>query len=196
MNLAELQTEVILLTNRPDLTALTLSAVQQATLKCHQADFWYKDIYETGISFSSALYEQDFEVRSFIPLFRAIKYARVYDNADSTPMQFFTIIDPANVLDTYNVARTDVCYMGGAEIHFKCSIEFQHMLFGCYINPTVTELGYSSWIALDHPWAIIHEACRRIFNAIGQDKKAKSSEQEFGEQLQLIRINQIQVQGN
>ena len=195
MNLAELQAEVIAITNRPDLVTQTLAAVQAATLKCHQADFWPKDIYETGVSFSSSLYEQDFEVRTFIPLFRAIKFARVYDNTDSEPLQFFTIIDPANVLDSYNQARTDVCYLGGSEIHFKCSIQFQHMLFGCYNNPTVTEVGYSSWIAVDYPWAIIHEACRRIFMITGQDKKLKASSDEFAEQLQLLRINNISAQG-
>lgn len=195
MTLAELQVEVILLTRRPDLVDLTLSAVQSATLKCHQADFWPRDIYETGLAFSSSAYEQDFEYRSFIPLFRAIKYARVYNNTTGDALQFFTVIDPANVLDSYNLAREDICYLGGEEIHFKSSTQFQHALFGCYVNPNVTEASFNSWIAIDHPWAIIHDACRRIYMSTGQEKKAQAAREEFGEQLRLITQNNVTAVG-
>ena len=151
MNLTELQNEVILTTKRPDLTAETLSAVLQATLKLHTLDNWKKDLLETGVSFTTAEYEQDFEVRSFLPRFRTVAYARAYDNVAGTPLKFFTKIDPENVLDSYGIARVNVFYQGGAEIHFKYESEFQHMLFGYFAHPVLTNPGYTSWIADEYP---------------------------------------------
>lgn len=195
MNLAELQAEVILITGRPDRVAETLAAVKAATMKAHVSDYYPKDIYETALSFSTAEYEQDFEVATFIPRYRAINYARKYDNDSSTPGAFFTLIDPRNVLDSYGVARTDICYAGGAEIHFKSSTEFQYCLFGCYVHPIVTDGGYTSWIAVEHPYVIIHEAARRIFMATGNEKKAAGQAQLFAEDLRLMQAANIVAVG-
>lgn len=195
MNLAELQAAVIALTNRPDLTALTLSAVQSATLKAHQSDFFPRDIYETGLSFSTAEYEQDFEVFSFIPRFRAIKYARIYDNDNSLPGLFFELVDPINVLDSYNTARTQVMYLGGAEIHFKATAEFQYALFGCYLNPDITSLTFTSWIADYHFDAIVYEAAAIIFRSTGNLEKFRSMRELVAEQYQLLKINNILAAG-
>lgn len=195
MNLAELQAEVILQTNRPDLVDLTLSAVKAATLKAHQTDFYPRDIYETGVSFSTSLYEQDFEVATFIPRFRAIKFARVYDNASGTPKQIFELIDPINVLDTYNSARLNIMYLGGAEIHFKCSDQFQHILFGCYLNPDVTTETFISWVADLYPYTIIYEAAAIVFRSIGQTDKARGARELAGEAYQLLRLNNVLAAG-
>ena len=195
MNLAELQAEVILETKRPDLVADTLSAVLQATLKLHNLDFWKKDLLETGISFAAARYEQDFEVKTFLPRYRSIAYARAYDNINGTPLKFFTKVDPNNVVDSYNIARVNIMYQGGAEIHFKYESEFQHMLFGYWANPVLTDPGYTSWIAEEYPYAIVHEAARRIFAKTGNDKKVQTSAQEVAEQVALLRINCISELG-
>lgn len=191
MNLAELQAEVIVQTKRPDLVAETLSAVLQATLKLHNIDNWKKDLLETGVSFATAEYEQDFEVRTFLPRFRTTAYARAYDNVAGTPLKFFEKVDPVNVLDTYGIARVNVFYQGGAEIHFKYESKFQHMLFGYFANPVITNPGYTSWIAEEYPYAITNEAARRIFAMIGQDKKVQYYAQEVAEQVAVLRINSI-----
>jgi hypothetical protein len=195
MNLAELQAEVILITSRPDLVELTLSAVKAATLKAHQSDYYPKDIYETGLSFSTAEYEHDFEVTTFIPRFRAIKYARKYDNTNSEPGAFFELLDPINVLDHYGVARTEVCYLGGNEIHFKSSTEFQYALFGCYLNPDTATATFTSCVAINHPWAIIHEAARRIFMHTGNAEKARAQRELIAEEYALLRQGNILAAG-
>jgi hypothetical protein len=195
MNLAELQAAVIALTNRPDLTALTLSAVQSATLKAHQSDYFPRDIYETGLSFFQPEYEHDFEVFTFIPRFRAVKYARVYDNANSTPGVFFELIDPANVLDSYNTARTNVMYLGGTEIHFKALAQFQYMLFGCYLNPDIASGTFTSWIADYHFDAIVYEAAAIIFRSTGNLEKFRSMRELVSEQYQLLKINNVLAAG-
>jgi hypothetical protein len=195
MTLVELQAEVIILTNRPDLVAMTLSAVKSATLKAHQSDFYPRDIYETGVSFATAEYEHDFEVTTFIPLFRAIKFARIYDNVGNTPLQLFDIISPENVLDSYAQARTDVCYLGGAEIHFKAAATFQYILFGCYVNPNLVDIDYNSWIASYHPWAIIYEAAAIVFRATGNTEKFASMRDLAKDEYRNLMVNNIQAVG-
>ena len=195
MTLTELQAAVILETNRPDLITRTLQSVQSATLKAHQSDFYPRDIFETGLNLNDELYEHDFEVTTFIPRFRAIKYFRHYDNIGSVPGAFFEVISPENVLDSYNCTRTNVCYLGGAEIHIKSPIKFQYTLFGCYINPDISVGSYDSWIATYHPFAIIYEAAAMIARSTGNTDKFKSLRDLAVDEYLNLSVNNIQAVG-
>ena len=90
MTLNELIAEVYTITNRPDLVAQTLTAVRSATLKMHQRDYFYKDIFETAINFSTAAYLQQLEYRTLIHRWRALKYIR---KTDSTAYQDGAFLD-------------------------------------------------------------------------------------------------------
>ena len=171
MNLTELQQEVYTLTNRPDLVAETLSAVRAATLKLHQSDYFYKDLFETGVVFTYAAYLQQLEYRDLIPNWRSLKYIRKTDASGSDSLGFFDLIVPENVLDSYTLNRSDVAYVAGSVIQMKSSTEFQYMILGCYVNPDITTSGYDSWIAQDHPYAIIFEAAATVFKMIGDTEK-------------------------
>lgn len=186
--------EVYTLTNRPDLIAETKLAVKAATLKLHQLDLYYKDIYETGISFSTSDYVQALEYRNVIPKYRQLKYIRKAD-ASGTPDKFLEVITPALILDKYNTVREDVCYAAGELIQIKSSTSLQYILFGCYVNPDITETGYNSWIALDHPYAIIFEAAATIYKAIGQDDQSTTFRNLVQEQIQMIRASNIEAEG-
>lgn len=186
--------EVYTLTNRPDLIAETKLAVKAATLKLHQLDLYYKDIYETGISFSTSDYVQALEYRNVIPRYRQLKYIRKAD-ASGTPDKFLEVITPALILDKYNTVREDVCYAAGELIQIKSSTSLQYILFGCYVNPDITETGYNSWIALDHPYAIIFEAAATVYKAIGQDDQSTTFRNLVQEQIQMIRASNIEAEG-
>lgn len=186
--------EVYTLTNRPDLIAETKLAVKAATLKLHQLDLYYKDIYETGISFSTSDYVQALEYRNVISRYRQLKYIRKAD-ASGTPDKFLEVITPALILDKYNTVREDVCYAAGELIQIKSSTSLQYILFGCYVNPDITETGYNSWIALDHPYAIIFEAAATIYKAIGQDDQSTTFRNLVQEQIQMIRASNIEAEG-
>ena len=73
MNFTELMTEVYAVTKRPDLSAETALAVKSATLKLHQSDFYFKDLFETGISFTESSFIQTLDIKTVIPRFRALK---------------------------------------------------------------------------------------------------------------------------
>ena len=83
MTLTELQEEVYAITNRPDMVSQTLSAVRNATLAVHQADYFYKDLYETGIDLEQEEFLHSFEVLNPVPNFRSLKYVRKTDASGS-----------------------------------------------------------------------------------------------------------------
>lgn len=196
MTLTELQQEVYTLTNRPDLVAETLSAVRSATLKIHQLDYFYKDLFETGISFALPAYLQQFEYRTLIPLWRAFKYLRKSDSSGNGDGPFFeTLTIPEMVVDQYHLNRNDVCYVAGSVVQVRSSTLMQYAILGCYLNPNITALGYSSWVALDHPFAIIYEAAANVFKMIGDSDQFAAYTRLSMEEQQLVRISNIQPIG-
>jgi len=195
MTLSELIQEVYTLTNRPDLVGLTLTGVRAATLKMHQSDYYYKDIFETGISFTTAEYLQQIEYRALFPQWRAFKYLRKTDVTGTEQGKFIDPIAPEIVLDGYSLNRTDVCYVAGSLIQVRSSTQLQYSILGCYLNPVITEAGYSSWIALDHPYAIVYEAAATVFKAIGDSDQFAVFNNLALLQIAELRGSNIQAQG-
>lgn len=174
MTLTELIAEVYVITNRPDLTAETLSAVRSGTMKCHRADFFVKDIFETGITFPTATFLQAIQYRDILPRWRAFKYLRKFDpTAFPSPGlagEFFEFATPGTSLDSYSINRENICYLAGDNIQVRSSTEIQYALLGCYLNPQagITDGTFASWIAEEFPWAIIHQAASSVFRMIGK----------------------------
>ena len=182
---AELVSDVYTLTNRPDLVAETKLAVKAATLKAHQSDFYPKDLFETGITWSDPAYIQSIDYRALIPRWRAFKYLRKYSNG--MPGDFIKMLTPEQVLDSYGYQKADICYIAGEMLEIRSSTEDAYMIIACYVNPITDENNFSSWIALDHPYAISYEAARSIFKQIGFDEQASSIKQEVMEQYQILK---------
>jgi hypothetical protein len=195
MTLTELINEVYTITNRPDRIAETASAIKSATLKAHHSDFFWKDIFEAGIAFSTSDYIQSFMYREVVPLWRATKYLRVWDNVNQTAGRFIDLILPEQVLDRYLVEKTNIYYAAGAEITIKVDTQQQYFLMGCYVHPDVTTTGYNSWIALDQPYAIVFDAAATVFKAIGKDEEAAAFRTLVPEQLQLLKQSNILASG-
>jgi len=195
MTLAELITEVYSITGRPDRVAETLSAVKSATLKAHQSDYYYKDIFETGVAFDAADYIQALDYRSLLSNWRALKYLRKYDAAANTPGRMLKIISPDELFDGYKIQKADICYVAGAYIQINSSTPEQTYLLGCYLNPVVTDTGYNSWIALDHPYAIVYDAAATVFKAVGKDEESAQFRQLVADQLKLLQMSNVVSEG-
>lgn len=185
--------EVYTITNRPDLIAETKLAVKQATLKMHQLDFFPKDLFETGIIWEPAAFIQSLSYRTLVPRYRALRYLRKYQ--DGAAGQFFTLLSAAETLDSYQQNRENICYLAGDMLEIRSNTEDTHMLLGCYLNPDVTEENYASWIADEHPYAIITDAAATVFKMIGFDEQAAYYKQAVVEQVQMLRQNQITGEG-
>lgn len=195
MTLAELVSNVYTITGRPDRVAETSAAIQSATLRGHQSDYYYKDIYESGIAFSSSDYVQSLDYRALLSRWRALKYLRKYDYTNAAPGMFLTLIPPELVLDRYKVQKQDVCYVAGEYVQINSATQEQYYLLGCYINPDVTSTGYSSWIALDHPWFIIYDAAAKVEIALGKLEEAKVHAAMAEDELNRLRVSNIQPEG-
>lgn len=196
MTLAELYAEVYLLTNREDLVAQTAAAVRSATLKIHQLDYFYKDIFETGIIFPAADYLLQFEYRTQFPRWRALKYLRKTNSVGYDDGQFIKIIPiPEFVENQYGTNEADVCYVAGDLLQIRSSTKLQYATLGCFLNPDITPSGYNSWVALDHPYAIIFEAAASIFKQTGDTDQFAAYMRMSAEEQQLVRISNIQPQG-
>ena len=194
MTLTELRNSVYSLTNRPDLIGQTLLAIQAATLKLHQLDYFYKDLYEAVITFSTSDYLQQIEYRTLLPRWRSLKYLRKSDVDSSGDGKFFDIILPDTVLDSYQINREDVCYVAGNVVQIKSSTEFQYAILGVYLNPDIAEATYSSWIALDHPFCIVYEAAADVMRQIGKQEEATLLLKSNVDQFNALRTSNILAQ--
>lgn len=182
---AELVADVYTLTNRPDLVNETKLAVKAATLKAHQSDFFPKDIHEAGITWPTPEYIQSIEYRILIPRWRAFKYLRKYQG--STAAGFFTLLTPEQTLDRYSLNKENICYIAGEMLEIRSNTQDQYMILACYVNPVTEETTFNSWIAIDHPYAIVYEAVRTIFKLTGFDEQAAAIRQEVSEQYQILK---------
>lgn len=195
MTLTELQQEVYILTNRSSLVAETLTAIRSATLKLHQLDYFYKDLREDGVSFLTPAYLQQIDYRTLFPLWRALKYIRKTDVTGTEQGVFFETITPDNALDQFGTNMENVCYMAGAVVQIRSATQLQYCIVGRYDNPDITEAGYNSWVALDHPYAIVFDAAATVFKAIGDTEKFAAYTQLAAIQAAEVRMSNIQAVG-
>lgn len=182
---AELVSDVYTLTNRPYLVEETKLAVKMATLKAHQSDFYPKDLFEVGLSWTEPAFIQSIEYRTLIPRWRAFKYLRKY--AGSSLGEFFKLLTPEETLDGYGINRENICYLAGEMLEIRSNTQDTNMIIGCYLNPITTEQGFTSWIALDHPYAIVFEAARIIFRQVGAVDEANNMRTEVAEQYMILK---------
>lgn len=195
MNFSELCQEVYTITGRPDRVAETQLGVRNATLKAHQSDYYPKDLFESAIQFSTLDYVQNLDYRALLPNWRAFKYLRKVDITTGTPGRELNIILPEQIFDLYKVQKQDICYLAGAYIQINSSTREQYYILGCYLNPIIDIKNYNSWIALDHPYAIVMDAAATVFKAIGKDEEASAYRTLVAEQYALLKQNNLLAEG-
>ena len=194
MNLSELRAEVVTLTSRNDLdiTGQILLAVRRATLKLHTVDYFYKDLAEYTLVFSSSTTQQAFDTISNIPRWRSAKYIRKYDNLTATPDKFLKKIDSQNVLDDFSIHQENVWYQAGDILQLRYESNFQYALIAAYLYPDISVATFTSWIAISYPYAIVLEAAATIFRMTGKADEARLLREENQENIRLIQISGIQ----
>lgn len=197
--LASLVADVYTLTNRPDLVGETLLAVRNATLKAHNSDYFYKDLFETGIQFDFLNVQQVLEYKQLIPRWRSLKYIRTY-NVDTsgtggTSGDFLNVISPEDILDSYSINRENVCYVAGTQVNIRTREARQYFLLGCYVHPDVTPDDFCSWIAIEQPAAIIYAAAATVFKTIGYDEQNAAYQNLVQDEYAQLKLSNIQTVG-
>ncbi|MND32931.1 hypothetical protein D3C87_725720 [compost metagenome] len=193
MNFTEIFNEVIIITKRPDLVERTKQAIRSATIKAHHSDFYYKDIVEVPVQFTNLFFLQSFTPTEVVPQFRMAKYIRLWMGDQSGDVgKFLTPIQIENSLDLYNQKKVDVFYMAGQLLQIRGACTLDKVLFGCYVNPVITpEASYSSWIAVEQPYAIVYEAARQVFKSISFTEQANEYSNLVAEEFAELKLTYV-----
>lgn len=193
MTFDELVAEVISITKRPDLQTKIEANVRAATLKAHHSDFYYKDMFEIPVQFTNQFILQSFIPTDVAPLFRKVKYIRLWQgDIEGDVGKFFTPIQIENSVDQYGYIKTDVYYMAGQLLQLRGTQPLNKVLFGCYQHPVITpSTAYNSWIANEMPYAIVYEAARVTFKSISFTEQANEYSALVNEQFAELRLSYV-----
>lgn len=193
MNFSELVAEVISKTKRPDLQAQTESAVRAATLKAHQKEFYYKDIREEGVEFTTPAMIQSFQPDTLFPRYRAPAYVRKWNqedwDPDGHPGDYLDKSTIGNLKNYFGFDKTNIYYQAGNRLNMRSDSDIRRILFGFYAYPNLIAEEFDSWIAREYPWAIIYDATRQIFSDISYLEQANKFEGLAAEQFAILTIN-------
>jgi len=197
MNLAEMSTEVIALTRRPDLATLITANLKAATLKAHNSDYYYKDIFEASIQFPTSEILQTFNYTGTFPRWRALKYLRKVDPTTFVAIgPEYTVITPEQIFDAYGLEKPNVVYVAGLTLQIKSLAASQIFAVGFYQYPLITpDASYSSWIANEFPWAIIYDCAATVFKTTGNQEQEAAMRGLYAEQINQIKLTNIQAVG-
>lgn len=194
MNLAELIEAVASESVRPDLIddGTIMRAVLSSTLKLHTIDLFPKDVQTSQITFDTPVYIDTIDT-SIFPRYRRLTWSRKNDNTvitnttlpplgspgwwrNSNKFGFLKVLSPDDILDEYGIEKTNVIYGAGQQLWFKSSTPVQFLLLAFYQYPNLdttthdnglTYPNFSSWIAVERPYAIIFDATSKIFTTSG-----------------------------
>lgn len=204
MTFSELFAEVVTVTNRPELLDDIKVGLRRSTLKMHGLEFWKFDLQQKYVSISPQSYNFQISIADnfpnwrqwcFIKGFNPTGYDSLLNTYTGSWLQDFNPADANRLINSYGKQFSDVYYTAGKDCNFRSSIPLQMILVGYYSRPVITpEIQYDSWIAREYPYAIIDDACKGIFKAIGMDDKVKLFDQMVAEHIQVLKTNYLEDQ--
>lgn len=203
MDLAQIIAEVVQETRRPDLTTRITSAVKNATLRLHQSEMFARDLTEGRVGtddYTSVAPDSRYVIpEADIARFRAFNFFKDYDASTLVIGKEYSIeSSPVPTLNEWGVARTGLIYRAGVNFIVKTGdlLGSKRSFYASwYQNPNITDSALNSWIAVDHPWAIIWAAVARIHRGNGKAEEANAAQQDASVEYSNILTSNIQLQG-
>jgi hypothetical protein len=203
MDFTTLVNETLSIVKRPDLRTRAESFVKAAAIKAHAHDFFFKDLVEAGVKFDAARHIQNFVPREQWPRFRHIKYVRIWNYDPSSanfggPGDFLEWIQIENSIDAYGYNKTNVAYMAGQNLQIRTRVALEYVLCGVYLFPDIADtdnLEATSFVAREFPFAIINEACARLFKSIGDESGSEQMTMLRNEEYELLKVGNTSEQG-
>jgi hypothetical protein len=169
---AEMRTEVIANTRRPELVALTDSAIKMATLRAHHVDFFPRDVGTYPLTYTVPTGNQLFvdiaSVNTLIPDLRTLDFMQGYDPITLLANENLEyVVDFKNFWDEYNDLRSSVFTTVGDTLRVRfCEATGKATIY-YYKNPDVTVADYSSWIADKHKEEVARWAAAIVWQRSG-----------------------------
>lgn len=164
-------------TGRPDLVSDIILAIQTVTTSIHTTDFWKQDLAEGVIVVATdpSSFIFPIPIATKFPQHRKLKYLRKWDPVGLIAGDYFSRIDPAALLDAYNVKKINTFYLAGQTYQCYTNTADTAVYAGWYKFPIVAPVvNFSSWVADQWPYAIIAAASTKICMAIGKMDEAKT----------------------
>lgn len=201
--IAQIITDVIGETRRPDLSARIERAVKNAVLRLHQSELFAHDLYE-GVVGSGAYTSAAPDSRFVIPVtdlanFRLFSKFYDYDASSGLVGREYSLEDNPNYsLNSLGSLRTRIVRRVGSNIIVLAgdTVGTQRRFYASwYKDPDVSNTANSTWITTQHPYAVMWAAVAAIYRGNGKAEEANAAQAEAMTEYNNILTNSITLQG-
>lgn len=184
-------------TRRPELVTLTKAAVKIATLRAHRVASFPRDNRTYLATYTPNAQSSQFvdilNLYAIIPNLRTIHFNQGLDPTTGVPVENLEYRDPRDTFDKHGVLRQSIYTQMGDTLRLYPVIQSGKNLVYHYVDPTLTEVGYSSWIADAHPEELAMWAASIVKVRTGDLDQAKmnlqTNVQPFKEMLVSFYMN-------
>lgn len=196
----DIVTQVMILSNRPELVAEHQSAVLSATFELHAADNWWPDRTETIIPAAQVpTANSSIILEDYLPRLRVIEAIRPFDSANGNTvgrdakMPTLEPITPSSLFDEFMSQKQEYFYLAGLNLIVRTRNYGNPLYVSYFAHASASSVGsYYSWIATKYPWAIINKAFAKISTATGNEETAQRlMRNDCVTDLQYLRQNYI-----
>lgn len=173
MNFAQLKAAIAVEIRRPDLSSLVEQTITSTLLAEHSKELYAKDLVVATKSFASSLAHQSLTVASDYPRLRKVVSITLADASGNPISSPLSKTSSAEVVEGAGWLKTECWYQAGTALHIKSTSPFQYAKIDYYQWPVAIESGFSSWIAEQYPYYVVHTAASAIFAALGDTASAQ-----------------------
>lgn len=177
---AELRDLVYGLTKRPELTGVTAIALKQATLRAHQVDFFQRDARNVVLTYTVPTGNELFvtipDIYTEAPRIRTPDFLQGTDLVTLLPNENLGYLNSYKEFwDENNELRSSYFTLQGTDLVARFAGATGRAVLYYYVNPVVTEAGYSSWIADEYPEELAQWAAAIVWNRSGFQEIAQTT---------------------
>lgn len=172
-------TDVVGVTNRPDLEVESAIALRAATTNAHLTDMYFRDIAVTQVQLPNSSNQLGLDIPTLFGLVRGFIDIRPIDQSFNllAPSQGskIEIVEAGDIYDPeYGNLRTNIAYASGSSLVVRSPIQCWGYAVQWAKAPQVRRDLYDSWIAQISPSIIIYWAAAIVLNTNGNEEKARS----------------------
>lgn len=188
---AELRTEVIAQTRKPELVDITDSAIVIAVLRAHHFDFFPDDLASITIPYAVAnsSIQQIAGAKALMPNYRATKALFCQDAATFQQVEQLTWKELDDWYDLDGLLKPSVYSFVGSTLRFAPQRATGSLAAYYYANPVTTEVGFSSWIADMYPQQVAMLAATGVWSRTGFREMANDADEKHNKPFRQLLIN-------
>jgi len=179
MNFAEIVSEVVGITKRPDKVQEISTAINAVISLCTMKASFAKDLVEISLPISSLLYGDTVQFDNVSPLPTIIRFRKFKYIKAPGVRRYLLPIGADQVFTTASSLQLDRYYVGGNNLTYTLKELAQSLEIGYYQYPKVLSdfVGNDTHWMLDiMPYTIIDLSAARIFRSVGDDASFKTHE--------------------